>query len=247
MRIILHFTKNTEVVPVQNYSMVISYLHKVLGNNNKYHDTFSNYSLSNLQGGKLTNQILNFENGSSLAISSPDEAFINMIVENILSSEENRKLFCGMVFDRIELRNDKYNNGWNNFCTLSPVLLRDEEKKFFCVNGRSSRIVNLTIPEMEEKIKDNILKKLSRTSLVKPEIKVIIPTEREYKVKQILVKNVINYCTQIKFNVNCSKEVAEMIGDLGVGDCTGIGFGCVVLGKNFREYRKENIDDRSSF
>ena len=50
-------------IPINKcYELTVSCLHNILGNNNEYHDKFSNYSLSPVRGGKLdiTRQMLCF-------------------------------------------------------------------------------------------------------------------------------------------------------------------------------------------
>ena len=54
MRLLIKFTPNTAPVDVKNQHCVVGYFHKLLGSVNIYHNTFSNYSLSMLNGGVMT-------------------------------------------------------------------------------------------------------------------------------------------------------------------------------------------------
>ena len=68
--------------------MVNSFIHRVLGKNNQYHDSKNDYSISQLQGGSWIKGTKNisFKNGGYITISSLDEKFLNNILMNLYST-----------------------------------------------------------------------------------------------------------------------------------------------------------------
>ena len=127
MRVKIKFTPNTQPVPIQNYSLINSYIHKCLGSNNPFHDKHGNYNISSIQGGKRINttKFLNFENGGFICISAlgDDLKIIDLIIKGMV---ENLEFDFGMKFNGVEFMQDKFINGVNNFLTLSPILIKEK-------------------------------------------------------------------------------------------------------------------------
>ena len=61
-RLRINLTQPTADVPVNNQHNLNGFIHESFGKNNPYHNTFSDYSISSLQGGKLNSdkKTLNF-------------------------------------------------------------------------------------------------------------------------------------------------------------------------------------------
>ena len=74
MNIRLNFTNTTDKIPVDNQKELNSFVHRVLGHDNKFHDALSNYSISGLQGGILHKgtRMLSFRENPYIMISSMD-------------------------------------------------------------------------------------------------------------------------------------------------------------------------------
>ena len=98
------FTKTKDVIPFNNQKMLNSFIHKTIGHNG-YHDTFSEYNISGLQGGKYDAERggLVYEE-PYIIISSPNEEFNMMIIEKLLQRKQT--LFDMTVADIrfVELR-----------------------------------------------------------------------------------------------------------------------------------------------
>ena len=236
MRVKIKFTPNTQAVPIQNFSLMNSYIHKCIGHNNPYHDNKGSYNISSLQGGKkiYNADFLNFEEGGFICISalSDDLKLIDVIMKGIT---DNPEFGFGMRFDGIEFMQDKFINGVNNFLTLSPILLKekqiDQKDKHWTINDS----------DFEDVLTQRTIKKLLR---IRPDLnlkgfKITIPKRDSNKVKHIMVKNVVNHASQCPVDITCSKEVAEIIYNIGLGQSTNSGFGCIYKAESHRHYRNQ--------
>jgi len=229
MRIKINFTRNTENIDIQNQSMVNSYIHTCLGRNNKYHDSMSNYCISNLQGGKYSNGVLNFENGGYIIVSSIDAEFINTLIIGVLN---NPNFIGGMRFSGIDHIEERFHNGWNYFATLSPFIIKERTK-----NGYE--FLTLNDNEFEVKLKQYLINKLTKfdETLDLSDFDIKVPNHPSHKVKKIMVKNVINHANQCHVSVHTNYEVAKLLYEIGLGQSTGSGFGVIYKTENRRLYR----------
>jgi CRISPR-associated endoribonuclease Cas6 len=232
MRLKINFTANTTPVPVHTQQMMNSYVHKCLGRNNSYHDAKNNYAISTLQGGKLNKeeQTLEFENGSYFVISSLDNEFLNKLLIGIMN---NQDLFCGMTFNGVDYLDEVFYDGWNHFATLSPFII----KHYF--DKKNYSFVTLNDADFQIKVKEYLIKKISKVS---PELNldgfdVHIPNHESHKVKKIMVKNVVNKANQCQISIHCSKEVAKLIYNIGLGQSTGSGFGTLYKTESRKSYK----------
>jgi len=244
MRFKIKFTPNKEHVPIQNFSLLNSYIHKCIGNNNPYHDRKGSYNISALQGGKRIEDtdFLNFEDGGFICISALDDELklIDLIMKGITNIPE---FGFGMKFDGIEFMQDKFINGINNFLTLSPIFLKERRI------GRKDKHWTFKDPEFEIVLTQRTIKKLLRIdpSLNLKDFKITIPKRDSNKVKHILVKNVINHASQCPVNINCSKKVAEILYNIGLGQSTNSGFGCIYKTENHLMYRNKKMIEKLQY
>jgi len=238
MRIKINFTKNITPVKNNNLPDIMYYIHtKCLGKNNKYHGSKNkDYSISQLYGGKLdiVNNVLNFNNGSYIIISSQNEEFLRNIIKNIYNENCN-ELFNGMMFDKIDYVFEDFYNGWNYFSTLSPFIIKkrgeikEGESKFYTLNDNNfSEIVTEHTKNKLSKINSNL--KLN-------DFKITINNHPKHKVKKVEYNNIKNQANQCQINIFCNKNVAELIYNLGIGQSTGCGFGTIYKTENHSKYR----------
>lgn len=84
MRIAIKFGPNTAPFerPVSDY--VAAFLHECLGKDNKYHDAFSDYSVSQMRGGVVKDGALTFPSGGSFIVSSDNAEFTNDLINGII-------------------------------------------------------------------------------------------------------------------------------------------------------------------
>lgn len=237
MRAKIKFTKNNVLVPFNNQSIINSYIHKCLGTNNKYHDTKSNYCISQLYGGKMNENKngLEFKDGAYIVITSLDTEFINTLFSGIIN--EKFELGYGMYFLDIEYIEEKFYDGWNYFSTLSPFII-----KKYTNNNKNAEFFTLYDDNFEKIVQQYLIKKISKinSKLDLSNFKVEIKKHPKHKVKKIMVKNVVNQANQCQVNIFCSKKVAELIYNYGLGQSTGSGFGTVYKTENHSIYKNRN-------
>lgn len=221
MRIKITFTQNTESVP-NNQKIVNSYIHKCIGVNNEYHNTMSNYCVSQLMGGTVSDggKSVEYSKGSFLIITSENMEFINRIIMGVIS---NPIFGYGMKFKSIEHIEEKFYNGWNYFRTTPMGFII---KKM----GSTNRQIGWINDNLNEEIKNHIIRKMSK---VKPGISCdgLEVNVTDNKIKRRYVKNVNNQANICGISIYANKELAEAIYNYGIGQSTGSGFGTVYTTK----------------
>jgi CRISPR-associated endoribonuclease Cas6 len=230
MRIKIEFTQPTREVPVDTQKYVNGYIHKCLGENNEYHDSRSDYSVSNLKGGKLDvkTKTLSFPNRPYIVVSSEDEDFLGRIISGCFN---NDGFAFGMVFHDVHTVNENLIDGWNHFFTLDPILLREKRD-----NGKNW-FVTVEDSDFGDKLRTHIIDKFSK---VDPTLDL---SDLELKVghgkkKRITVKdNVWCMGSAVKVMVKTNKRVASKLYNYGLGQSTGSGFGTIYKTENFDTYK----------
>ena len=232
MRIKINFSKNTSAVPVQNQSLLNTYVHKCLGHKNEYHDKKNDYCISHLYGGKLNpdKNTLSFENGGFITISSKDLEFVNKLLIGIIS---NPNFTGGMIFSGVDHIDERFFDGWNYFTTLSPFIIKKYSDK------KNYTFITLNDVSFENNLKEYLVKKLKQidNTIDLSDFDVKIPDNNTHKVKSVLVKNVINKANQCHINIFCNKKVAELLYNIGIGQSTGSGFGTIYKTENHNIYK----------
>lgn len=231
MRLKISFTKNDEIVNIQNQSLVNSYIHTCLGRNNGWHDAKNSYCISSLQGGKLNSDrlTLSFDNGSYIVVTSSDMGFINKLLIGVLN---NTNFIGGMKFAGVDYIDEIFYDGWNHFATLSPFVIKEY------LNKKTYKFITLNDENFQGRVKEHLIKKLMTINrkLDLNNFDVSIPSNASHKVKSILIKNVINKANQCQISVMCSKQVAELLYNIGIGQSTGSGFGTIYKTENRSKY-----------
>lgn len=231
MRIKVLLSPTNKELPIQNQIIVNSFIHKALGLNNPYHDSKNNYSVSSLQGGKWipnTNNI-SFKNGGYITISSLDIKFIDSIVIGLYKTP----FFENISVNDIEFIDEQFYDGWNHFATLSPFLVKEYSSK------EKYKFLTLNDDNFEMKLKSYLINKISKINpkLDLTDFDIKIEDKSKGKIKKIMVKNVINHANQIQLSIQCNKQVAELLYNIGIGQSTGSGFGTIYKTENHNIYR----------
>ena len=219
MRVLFYFTKPTGEVPVNNQDKMNSYIHSCLGSNNKYHDTFSDYSISSLQGGRLTDKgTLSFENSEPyIVVSTLNEKFLNDIMLGIMASQ---KEVMTMKFDHCEVADFKPHKFFDKVISISPILLKDKNDK---------KIVYQDAGWLE-RLNEQSIAKLGHMDIIDPTFKIEFSgDQKRAKKKLVYVGTVSNPCSSVRLKVSGTKEARTAIYNLGLGNSTGCGFGAVKL------------------
>lgn len=231
MRIKIKLSGTSNALPINNQHLVNSFVHRCLGKNNEFHDSFSDYSISSLQGGKWIKgtEEIDFSNGGYIIASSRNEKFIHKLVMGLFN---NPTFLEDIKFQGVDYISEKFYNGWNHFATLSPFIIKEyyENKYNFVKYGSEG---------FNEKVKEHIVKKLKRLdpNIDVSGLEVDIPNKKTFKVKKVMVKNIVNHANQCQISIKCDKNIAELLYNVGIGQSTGCGFGTIYKTENHKTYR----------
>lgn len=231
MRIKILLSKTDKELPINNQHIVNSFIHRALGKDNKYHDAKSDYSISSLQGGKLikgTDRI-KIEDRGYITITSLNQEFLNNILISLYTTDFHEDI----KVSGIEFIEEYFYNGWNHFATLSPFIIKEY------VDKKTYSFSTLNDNNFQDKVKQHLVNKVSKINpdLDLKDFEVVINKNPSHKVKGVLVKNVINKANQCQVSIKCSKKVAELIYNIGLGQSTGSGFGTIYKTENHKIYR----------
>lgn len=231
MRIKVLLSPTNKELSIQNQSIINSFIHRAIGPNNPYHDAKNNYSVSSLQGGKWipNTKNISFKSGGYITISSLDKKFI----DNILVGLYTTPFHDDISVNGIEFIDEQFYNGWNHFATLSPFLIKEYSSK------KEYKFLTLNDDNFETKLKSYLINKISKINpkLDLTDFDIKIEDKSKGKVKKIMVKNVINHANQVQLSIQCNKQVAELLYNIGIGQSTGSGFGTIYKTENHNLYR----------
>lgn len=223
MRLKLLFSKNDIPVPLSTQSNVNSFIHANLGTDNKYHDSFSDYSISTLQGGYRRSQDIDYPKGGYVFVTTNNMDFINSLTVGLYNGNKTH-LGWGMEYKGMDIIGLDINKKYDIVFTISPILLKDHQTK---------RLITVKDDIFVDKLKDNCLKKLSRyfTPNQLRTFDITLFKGERSKTVNVIVKDIINQCSVVKLVVNGSPKVRETLYGLGLGNSTGCGFGAVKVYK----------------
>lgn len=229
MRVKLVFNKSEELIPIQNQDIVNSWIHKCLGENNKWHDATNDYSVSSLCGLKFENkEYLSIKNGAYIIVSSLNNEFIDDLLKNI----DKYFLYKDIKISNIEILNEKIYDGYNIFYTLSPILIRNEKDRCITLNDNDFEKI------LQNKIRNKI-KAINKNHKTKYDenLRLEIIKNGVNKVKLIYVHNNANKCNIFSFILHTNKQTSELLYNCGIGISTGSGFGTIYTKENKHLYK----------
>ena len=216
MRIKINFSchKDGFDKPIQDY--VNSFIHKLLGHNNVYHDSFSNYSISSLNGGVIVDGKITYPYGGYLYISSLDMDFLFKIKKALLKT--NFQL-CDMSPVSANIEDFYPMNEYDIIRTVNPILLKDGDN---IITYKDENFIEVLLEKSKKKLLHNGI------PYNKVETLNIEPFHFEKaKVKYAKVKNVINKSSHVMLCIKGDRDARYALYNLGLGKSTGCGFGNV--------------------
>jgi CRISPR-associated endoribonuclease Cas6 len=214
MRIIIKTTKNNEVIPFNYQPLLVGCIHKWLGNNNAQHGSTPLHSFSWIKGTTKVKGGLSISSTGSLFISAHSEQTIKKIIEGIQHTPD---MFCGMVVRELIIKNTPNFNLKERFELGSPIYLKNRE------DGQFVFFDNTLSNEMLTK---SLERKLELAGLDAANVKVYFDKEYQNpKVKGINYKGIINKGSICPVIVEGTQEQISFAWNVGLGNCTGIGFG----------------------
>lgn len=219
MRLKLSFSSNIKPIGKPLNEEVNGFLNNILGEGNKYHGTFSRYSVSSMQGGHMDkNGIINFPDGGYVFISSDDYEFIANVLKGLSSKQDDLYVF-DMKYQSMVIDDFSVNEKFDLVRAISPVIISENGK--FLTFKDEHFFKYLTSKSIKKLINCGYDEKLANTLSIEP----FHP--EKFKTKMVEIKGKKNIASRVMFFVTGDKTIRKAIYELGIGKCTGFGFGAV--------------------
>lgn len=217
MRIKITLTKPTEDVPVNNQEYLNSFFHKILGENNKYHDTFSRYAVSSLQGGRLLEDKRNlaFSENPYFYFSTVDNEMMGIFLRSAMFYKGT---FLGMGIKNIVPDDFICHDRFDKIITASPILIKDK-----------GHMLSVVDKEWLERVENNCKAKLAKEGIVDETFSISIISPEKSKRKLIFTKGIGNICSLTRLRIEGRKKTRETLYNMGIGNSTGYGFGSIKI------------------
>lgn len=223
MRFKLNFSPNTEPLTKPINDAVNGFVHKCLGENNKWHDTFSPYCVSQMQGGVLdTNTgMIQYPNGGYFIISvdKEEKEFITALLNGLVNMTDGyiqTMKYEGFSSYSVN-EHDKF-----DITRINCVRLMDGDKAVTCNDDNFLQL-----------LRTHTVKKLKRCGVSDNDAESIVlePFHTEnWRVKYVKLKNynehpVVTPASNIMVIVKGNRPARKKLLSLGYGQSTGCGFG----------------------
>lgn len=223
MRIIIHTTPNSTVIPFDYQQKLVGTIHKWLGNN-EIHDKISLYSFSWLMNGKMIeDQGYTFSEGANLFVNFYEECYLKVLIKNILSDPE---MFCGLVVSDVSVVNQPtFSEEPQSFGLASPIFIKrlqegTQNYKFYLYNDAdSNRLMTETLKHKMQEAG------LPDDEKLKVEFDLTYPKKR---VKMVTIHGIKNKASMCPVVIHGSPESKLFAWTVGLGNSTGSSFGSLL-------------------
>ncbi len=218
MRIYLHLSPNTEIVPFDYQASLVGAFHKWLGQN-ELHDDISLYSLSWLSGARKTDDGFHFPRGSTFFISSPLPDLHQKVVSGIFNAQHIR---WGMRVQEVRMCVTPDFGGRKRFVVQSPVLIKRKQE-----GAKHQKYFYPSDPESNTFLTETLQKKLQKVGRATDVSVAFDSSYAKPGIKKVTFNNIdikASFCPVI---VTGDPQAVAFAWDVGVGNSTGIGFGAL--------------------
>lgn len=184
---------------------------------NDIHDDISLYSLSWLSGSKAENNLLQFPRGAGWYISFHDERVAKHLLAGMLRQPYTT---FGMRVVDVQIQEEPDFGTRYRFLAASPILAKYKD---------GERIHHKTFSDVGvDEILTLTLQKKLRTAGLSNDVQVQFDrTFANAKTKLVTIKNVKNRASMCPVIVEGAPEAVSFAWSVGIGHCTGVGFGAV--------------------
>ncbi len=219
MRIHLKISPNTSSVSFDYQQKLVGTIHKWIGRNS-IHDSISLYSFSWLNGGKKINDALTFPDGATMFISFYDDNVIRTIIKTIFDEPE---MFCGMKVTDITIDEDPDLSRRDLFYCASPIFIKRK------MGDGSIKQFNFKDEQAGLYLKETLMSKMREAGLEEDDtldIKFDLSYARK-KLKLVHYHGIGNKASLCPVIIKAKTETKLFAWNVGIGNCTGIGFGAI--------------------
>lgn len=218
MRIKIITTPNTVPVPFNYQQKLVGTLHKWIGENT-LHDDISLYSFSWLHGGRKVKDALDFENGSNMFVSFYDDQVLKKVVSHILSQPD---MFCGMRVTDVVLVDNPNLDDCDYFYCATPIFIKRR------LESGKIKQYNYNDEQANLYLKETLLSKMKEAGIEDDSLDIRFDLSYEKKKTKLVryrgIGNKANLCPVI---IKAKPETKLFAWNVGLGNCTGIGFGAI--------------------
>ena len=218
MRLKIKFGQNSEPFTKPTIDYVVGYIHKCLGDNNKWHNRSSNYSVSQMRGGRLDkNGFIQYPYGGHIIVSSDDRDFISTLSDNIRNGTvQTMKFEDYATYKQSSMPNfDMVRINCLRLKVNDKNITFEDEQNFIDIL-RSHTIKKLIKSGVSESDAETIIiEPFHKENWTTKWCKVKVGTKQENCIK--------TSCIQIILKGN--RSVREKLTSIGFGQSTGYGFG----------------------
>ncbi|MEM9896865.1 MAG: CRISPR-associated endoribonuclease Cas6 [Bacteroidota bacterium] len=218
MRIYLHLTPNTELVPFNYQQSLVGAFHRWLGKN-ELHDDISLYSLSWLSHGYKRGKGLDFPGGSTFQVSAPSDELLSQMIKGVFKGHTIR---WGMEVAEVSIQRTPDFGNKQRFFAESPILIKRN------LEGRKHhRYYFPSDKESNDLLTETLKNKLTRVGLSED---VSVKFDTDYKkprTKKIRYRNIDIKATLCPVLVEGDPRAVQFAWEVGIGNSTGIGFGAL--------------------
>lgn len=219
MRINLTVSSNTEPVPFDYQQKIVGTIHKWIGEND-IHDKLSLYSFSWLRGGIKTGNALSFPKGTSFFISFHDSDIVRKMICSIRDFPE---MFCGMYVTDITIEDNPDLSSRSEFYCGSPIFIKrrletGEIKQYIYDDEHTGELM-----------KETLVSKMMAAGLEEDlTLDIRFDTSASgKKTKLVRYHGICNRASICPVIINGKPETKLFAWNVGIGSCTGIGFGSI--------------------
>ena len=223
MRIRLNFSPNSEPFTKPGNDYVNGFIHRCLGEGNRWHDEFSPYAVSQMKGGVLDPEtgLIEFPNGGHVIVTvdKTETEFITALLKGLVNMADGcvqTMKYEGMTSYSVNER-EKF-----DITRIECVRLMDGNRAVTC---KDENFIQL--------LRDHTVRKLKRCGVSENDAESIQlePFHQEnWRVKYVKLKSgtehpVVTPASNIMVVAKGSREARRKILTLGYGQSTGCGFG----------------------
>lgn len=221
LRLKIKFESITSPFTKPSEDYIVGCVQTLFGEENKYHDSFSNYNVSGLLGGKVQDDgSMTYPDGCYFLFSSTDEELISKVVNNLFLKKTDLYL-REASFEGFEMVFDDINRDYDIVNTISPILLK-KDKRYLTFNDE----------DFLEYLTLQCKKKLQYEGISDKEISKFSIEPFHFEngaVKYTKRKNYALPASNIMLLVKGSPKCRKIIYENGFGNSTGYCYGTIKI------------------
>lgn len=167
----------------------------------------------------MENNALQFKKGASMFVSFHDSSVIRQIVKSIMSAPE---MFCGMTVTDVKIEDAPQVAERELFWCASPIFI-----KRILADG-SIKHYNYNDDEAGQYMTDTLLTKMKEAGMEDDTLEIRFDTSYSRKrVKLVRYHGIGNKASLCPIIIKGKEESKLFAWNVGIGSCTGIGFGAI--------------------